>query len=163
MKPALVTLTVSPIHSSIDLRFRSARNGRRASEPLICAPLSLRIARPLRLQISWSSACSDPNRAPLGDDAREPNPEDVFEIFLVHELPTLLIRGTADTNIPIRHSQELHAANPNLTELWAVPGAEHVASLSSDPAIYTTLVVNWFRSHACESLTREAPSKAQRR
>jgi len=62
-------------------------------------------------------------------------------------VPVLLIHGTADTNIPIRHSQELHALNPTATRLWEIQGAEHVAGLSQDPEFYAKTVVGWFASH----------------
>ncbi len=61
--------------------------------------------------------------------------------------PVLLIHGAADDNIPPRHSRALHAANPGVTELWEVPRAGHVASLSADPAAYRIRVLNWFNSH----------------
>ncbi len=61
--------------------------------------------------------------------------------------PVLLIHGARDENIPIRHSRELHAASPRNTELWEVPGAEHVNSLSVAPEIYMRTVEDWFRSH----------------
>jgi pimeloyl-ACP methyl ester carboxylesterase len=35
--------------------------------------------------------------------------------------PVLLIHGTADRNVPIRHSRELHAMSPANTELWGSP------------------------------------------
>jgi dipeptidyl aminopeptidase/acylaminoacyl peptidase len=61
--------------------------------------------------------------------------------------PILLIHGTLDTNIPIRHSRELHAANPTATELWEVAGAHHVDSLSSQPEAYMHRILDWFESH----------------
>jgi hypothetical protein len=62
-------------------------------------------------------------------------------------VPVLLIHGTADTNIPLRHSQELHALNPGTTRLWEIWGAEHVAGLWTDPELYAKTVVHWFVSH----------------
>ena len=59
-------------------------------------------------------------------------------------VPVLLIHGTADTNIPPHHSQELHAANPASTQLWLVPGAGHVSSLAADPGTYAAKVTAWF-------------------
>jgi dipeptidyl aminopeptidase/acylaminoacyl peptidase len=61
-------------------------------------------------------------------------------------VPVLLIHGTADTNVPPRHSRILHAGNP-ATELWEVPGARHVASISTQPQLYERKVVDWFRKH----------------
>ena len=62
-------------------------------------------------------------------------------------VPILLIHGTADTNIPPRHSQELHAENPAATRVWMVAGAGHVGSFGLDPAAYARNVVDWFESH----------------
>jgi dipeptidyl aminopeptidase/acylaminoacyl peptidase len=58
--------------------------------------------------------------------------------------PVLLIHGALDTNIPPRHSRELHAAAPAHTELWEVPGAGHVASLGTARAEYIHRVTAWF-------------------
>ncbi|MDR3698698.1 MAG: alpha/beta fold hydrolase [Candidatus Sulfopaludibacter sp.] len=60
-------------------------------------------------------------------------------------VPVLLIHGTADTNIPCRNSEELHAANPAFTTLWLVPGATHVNALARDPERYIQRVTGWFR------------------
>jgi dipeptidyl aminopeptidase/acylaminoacyl peptidase len=61
--------------------------------------------------------------------------------------PVLLIHGLADDNIAPRHSRALRAANPGATELWEVPRAGHVASLSAEPDAYRRRVLNWFNSH----------------
>ena len=61
--------------------------------------------------------------------------------------PVLLIHGTADTNIPIRHSRELHAMSPDATELWEVADAGHVASIGRDPAEYSRRVTGFFAAH----------------
>ncbi|MBS1857678.1 MAG: alpha/beta hydrolase, partial [Acidobacteria bacterium] len=54
---------------------------------------------------------------------------------------------TADNNIPIRHSRELHAANPATTELWEVTGAGHVDSFGRDPEAYARRVTVFFAAH----------------
>jgi uncharacterized protein len=61
--------------------------------------------------------------------------------------PVLLIHGSADTNIPPRQSRELHAANLRNTELWEVPGADHVLAMASEPQEYTRRVLAWFAGH----------------
>jgi fermentation-respiration switch protein FrsA (DUF1100 family) len=63
------------------------------------------------------------------------------------QVPILLIHGTADTNIPPRHSQELHGQNAAATKVWMVPGAGHVGSFGLDPQAYARNVVAWFESH----------------
>jgi uncharacterized protein len=70
-----------------------------------------------------------------------------LEAIRATSVPILLIHGADDTNIPVRHSQELHRANPRATSLWVVPGADHVASLSADPEKYSHRVIEWFTSH----------------
>ena len=79
-----------------------------------------------------------------GVDLRQASP---LNAIRVTQVPVLLIHGTADRNIPPHHSLELHAANPAATRLWLVPGAGHVASLSTDPQNYANTVVSWFQSH----------------
>jgi len=62
-------------------------------------------------------------------------------------VPILLIHGTSDTHIPLRHSRELHALNPRAIELWEVPGAEHVGAMAIAGDSYVQRVTDWFRSH----------------
>jgi len=59
-------------------------------------------------------------------------------------IPILLIHGMNDANIPPRHSRQLHALNPAMTQLWEVPGADHVASLGTAPLEYRRKVTAWF-------------------
>ena len=47
--------------------------------------------------------------------------------------PVLLVHGTADTDIPPRHSQELHAAAPDHSEVYLVDGATH-DTIGADPS-----------------------------
>jgi len=75
-----------------------------------------------------------------GLDLRRASPEDAIRATRV---PVLLIHGTADSNIPIRHSREIHALNP-ATRLWEVPGATHVASFAAEPGAYRQHVLDWF-------------------
>jgi uncharacterized protein len=69
-------------------------------------------------------------------------------------VPVLLIHGTADSNIPIRHSRELHAADPSGSELWEVEGAAHVASIGRAPG-YGRKVTAFFAAHK-EAITAAA-------
>jgi pimeloyl-ACP methyl ester carboxylesterase len=75
---------------------------------------------------------------------REASPERVLRATAT---PVLLIHGTRDRNIPIRHSRELHAANPRETRLWEVPEAGHVGALAAEGDIYIRTVTEWFRTH----------------
>ena len=61
--------------------------------------------------------------------------------------PLLLIHGTADTNIPIRHSRELPAARPQGTGFWEVEGAGHVSSLGGEGPAYARRVLAFLTAH----------------
>jgi hypothetical protein len=82
------------------------------------------------------------SRVHYGIDLHQANPS--AAIRATH-IPVLLIHGVEDHNIPIRHSRELHAANPRTTQLWEVAGADHVASLSTAPAAYQEKVIAFFQ------------------
>lgn len=62
-------------------------------------------------------------------------------------VPTLLIAGTADDNIPMRHSQQLARAGGSHAELWIVDGAEHTGASSVAPAAFEQRVTGWFAQH----------------
>jgi fermentation-respiration switch protein FrsA (DUF1100 family) len=59
------------------------------------------------------------------------------------QAPILLIHGTADHNIELRHSESLL---PRLrrARLWKVDGAQHVQCYGRDPARYLAEVTRWF-------------------
>ena len=83
-------------------------------------------------------------RARYGLDLRQASPAVVVART---QVPILLIHGDRDTNIPPRHSLELHALNPAATTLWEVPGATHVAAVVAAPGEYVRRVSAWFESH----------------
>jgi uncharacterized protein len=83
-------------------------------------------------------------RARYGLDLRHASPAAAVSHTRV---PILLIHGDRDTNIPPRHSRELHALNPQETTLWEVPGASHVAAMVTAPEEYVRRVVGWFETH----------------
>jgi pimeloyl-ACP methyl ester carboxylesterase len=62
-------------------------------------------------------------------------------------VPTLLICGTADDNIPMRHSLELYQAGRSHASLWIVPGAQHTGADVIDPAGFEHRVIAWFAAH----------------
>ena len=85
-------------------------------------------------------------RLRYGIDMEEASPD---RTVAQTQVPALLIHGTADTNLPIRHSRLIMADNPgrpNL-QLWEVPGAEHCKSINVDPIGYEQHVIGWFQSH----------------
>jgi pimeloyl-ACP methyl ester carboxylesterase len=58
------------------------------------------------------------------------------------DVPVLVFRGTADSDVPIATSRELAAAQPDVVTLVEVDGAPHLASWNLDPVAYeATLVV----------------------
>lgn len=61
-------------------------------------------------------------------------------------VPVLLIHGTVDSNIPIRHSRLLKSSN-SAVELWEVPGADHCGAISVAPAELERRLVTWFQVH----------------
>jgi fermentation-respiration switch protein FrsA (DUF1100 family) len=63
-------------------------------------------------------------------------------------VPTLLICGTADDNIPMRHSLALYRAGRSHSELWIVEGAQHTGAQAVDPQEFESRVVGWFGTHA---------------
>lgn len=62
-------------------------------------------------------------------------------------VPTLLICGTADDNIPMRHSLELFRAGASHSELWIVEGAEHTGASDVNPQEFERRAVGWFEAH----------------
>ena len=62
-------------------------------------------------------------------------------------VPTLLIAGTADRNIPARHAEELERACPSHCSLWIVSGADHGGASRVAPTEFWLRVPGWFESH----------------
>ena len=62
-------------------------------------------------------------------------------------VPILLIHGTLDNNIPLRHCQRILARTTSHATLWEVAGADHTASLGIAPEEFERRVVSWFESH----------------
>jgi fermentation-respiration switch protein FrsA (DUF1100 family) len=62
-------------------------------------------------------------------------------------VPTLLICGTADDNIPMRHSVELFRAGTSHSELWIVEGAEHTGAVRVNRVAFDHRVTGWFQQH----------------
>ena len=64
-------------------------------------------------------------------------------------LPILLIHGMADTHVPAWQSQRAYEfiRNPKAserTELWLVPGADHLEALEVAPDEYVQRTLDWF-------------------
>ncbi|HTS05411.1 MAG TPA: alpha/beta fold hydrolase [Candidatus Eisenbacteria bacterium] len=84
-----------------------------------------------------------------GLDMKRIAPED--SIARSH-IPVLLIHGKVDSNIPVRHSQMIHAHDPQ-TVLWEVPNAGHCGAISVAPAEFDEKILRWF--------TRKTPDVAK--
>jgi pimeloyl-ACP methyl ester carboxylesterase len=76
-------------------------------------------------------------------DMQEISPEDSVART---NIPVLLIHGQIDSNIPVRHSQLIHARNPN-TQLWEVPDANHCGAYSTSPQEFESRLLSWFATH----------------
>lgn len=63
-------------------------------------------------------------------------------------VPSLLIAGLADQNIPPRHAREIVTVARSPVKLWEVPGAGHTAAMSVDPVEFQRRVVGWFAGHS---------------
>jgi fermentation-respiration switch protein FrsA (DUF1100 family) len=61
--------------------------------------------------------------------------------------PLLLMHGTADPVIPFEHSERLHAAAGEPSELWILEGARHAALFDHDPAAYREKVMGFLERH----------------
>jgi uncharacterized protein len=61
-------------------------------------------------------------------------------------VPVLLIQGMDDWLIPVQYAHRLHDANPRYTELWEVPGGNHLRVADTTPG-YQKRVIDWFTEH----------------
>jgi len=64
-------------------------------------------------------------------------------------MPILLIHGEADTHVPAWQSQGVYELirrpeAPERTDLWLVPGADHLEALEVAPAEYVQRTLDWF-------------------
>jgi hypothetical protein len=80
-------------------------------------------------------------RLRYGIDLKNSSPE---QAVARASIPVLLIHGSADDNIPLRHSQRLKAGNPGSVLLWEVPTAGHSGALGTDPQEFEQRVIRWF-------------------
>ena len=71
---------------------------------------------------------------------RQVSPEEAIAQTIV---PVLLIHGQIDSNIPVRHSRQIHSRNP-ASILWEVPNADHCGAISTAPQEFETRITKWF-------------------
>jgi dipeptidyl aminopeptidase/acylaminoacyl peptidase len=88
----------------------------------------------------------------LGVDVEQAAP---MEAVRKLRTPLLLIHGDADSQIPVMHSREIAAtADPSLTELWIVPGADHGFAHAQEGARYEARVLRFFLRHLPDEVQR---------
>jgi len=63
-------------------------------------------------------------------------------------VPTLLIHGSADSQIPAFNSKKIYEkSDKNLAELWIIEGADHGMSYATNPKEYKARVKDFFKKH----------------
>jgi hypothetical protein len=77
-------------------------------------------------------------------DFSQSNPGDTFA---ASQVPALLIDGTADHNIPMRHAHAIMKSSASHAELWEIQGADHGGAVEVAPGEFNTRVLQWFASH----------------
>ena len=102
------------------------------------APFWRTLGRPvLEIAIGYS-------RVRYGVYLPDASPEAAVELSHV---PTLLIAGTLDQNIPPHHAEELERICASHCALWLVPGADHGGASSVAPAEFHRRILDWFQNH----------------
>jgi fermentation-respiration switch protein FrsA (DUF1100 family) len=66
-------------------------------------------------------------------------------------VPVLLIHGTEDFNIPLRHCQAILKNHSGVMEFWQVPGAGHTGAFGREPAAFERRVTDWFSRYSRRS------------
>jgi len=77
-------------------------------------------------------------------DLTQADPEAAMEHSNV---PSLLIAGTSDHNIPMRHSAELMRISGSHASLWIVSGADHGGAVTVAGPEFERRILEWFRQH----------------
>jgi fermentation-respiration switch protein FrsA (DUF1100 family) len=63
-------------------------------------------------------------------------------------VPVLLIHGTEDFNIPVRHCEAILKNHSGVMEFWQVPGAGHTEAFGSEPEEFERRVTEWFAKYS---------------
>jgi uncharacterized protein len=66
------------------------------------------------------------------------------EVVIGVNTPILLIHGTDDRNIPVRHSYRILAHNPHIV-LWEVPQTDHCGAISTHPEEFAAKLLQWLQ------------------
>lgn len=62
--------------------------------------------------------------------------------------PILLIHGTQDFNIPLRHCEAILKNHSGEMEFWPVPGAGHTEAFGHNPEEFERRVIDWFSRYS---------------
>ena len=84
-------------------------------------------------------------RLQYGVDLRKASPVNAVTMTRV---PILLIHGTEDFNIPVRHCQAILQNRSGVMEFWQVPGAGHTGALGREPQEFERRVNDWFSRYS---------------
>ncbi len=68
-------------------------------------------------------------------------------------VPVLLIHGTNDFNIPLRHCKEILKHHSGIMEFWQVQGAGHTGAYGTQPAEFERRVTDWFAKYSTKPST----------
>ena len=77
--------------------------------------------------------------------------------------PLLIIHGTADETIPVRHARQIYDAALDPKELWLVEGAGHCGAYFADRPAYCARVIDFLRQNLSEQRPHLLPAAYQQR
>src|SRR5205807_438782 len=83
-----------------------------------------------------------------------------LEAIVASDVPVLLIHGTNDNVIPLRHSRILLGGRPRNTELWEAANAGHTEACATRPDEFERRVIGFFTEHAQQRANRAGPPRA---
>lgn len=63
-------------------------------------------------------------------------------------VPTLLIHGSSDINIPLQQSELIFKHSPASSSFWKVPNAGHCGAVNAAGPEFARRVLSWYSSHA---------------
>ena len=69
--------------------------------------------------------------------------------------PVLLIRGTEDFNIPVRHCRAILKNQQGVMAFWEVPGAGHTGAYGRAPREFERRATDWFAQFPDRPATTE--------
>ena len=73
---------------------------------------------------------------------------DLYTVRPVDGVPLLMIRGQADTLVPVSHARRLAAAYGQRAKTFFVPGAEHVGAFKAETSAYLQRLDDFFHRAA---------------